>query len=67
MKTKDNTKMSDEEIVREIISAQKHIMKLLRQQQITEKEGLSLSNALFELQSVGRGRGSNLVIFELQK
>ena len=67
MKTKDNTKMSDEEIVREIIAAQKHIMKVLRQQQITEKEGLSLSNALFELQSVGRGRGSNLVIFELQK
>ena len=67
MKTKDNTKMSDEEIVREIISAQKHIMKLLRQQQITEKERLSLSNALFELQSVGEGRGTNLVILELQK
>ena len=67
MKNKDNTKMTDEEIVREIIRAQKHIMNLLRQEQISEKEGLSLSNALFELQSVGELHGTNLKIIELDK
>ena len=64
MKNKD-TKMTDEEIGWEIIHAQKHIMKLLRQEQITEEEGLSLSNALFELQSVGELHGTNLKIIEL--
>ena len=57
--------MTDEEIVWEIIHAQKHIMKLLRLEQITEKERLSLSNALFELQSVGELHGTNLKIIEL--
>ena len=65
MKNKDNAKMTDEEIVREIIRAQKHIMNLLRLEQITEEEGLSLSNALFELQSVGELHGTNLKIIEL--
>ena len=66
MKNKDNTKMADEEIVREIIQAQKHIMKLLRQEQ-SDDDGISLSNALFELQDVGKRHGTNLEIIELQK
>ena len=67
MKNKDNTKMTDEQIVWEIIHAQKHIMKLLRQEQITDEDGLALSNALFELQDVGKRHGTNLEIIELQK
>ena len=67
MKNKDNTKMTDEQIVWEIIHTQKHIMKLLRQEQITDEDGLALSNALFELQDVGKRHGTNLEIIELQK
>ena len=65
MKNKDNTKMTDEEIVWEIIHAQKHIMKLLRQEQITDEERLALSKALWELQDVGELHGTNLEIREL--
>lgn len=65
MKNKDNTKMTDEEIVWEIIHAQKHIMKLLRQEQIADEERLALSKALYELQDVGELHGTNLKIIEL--
>ena len=65
MKNKDNTKMTDEQIVWEIIHAQKHIIKLLRQEQITDGERLALSNALWELQDVGELHGTNLEIREL--
>ena len=65
MKNKDNTKMTDEQIVWEIIHAQNHIIKLLKQEQITDGERLALSNALWALQDVGKLHGTNLEIREL--
>lgn len=64
MKNK-NTNMTDEQIVWEIIHAQNHIIKLLREEQITDEERLALSNALYELQDVGELHGTNLEIREL--
>ena len=60
-----NTIMTDEQICWEIIHGQKHSMKLLRQEQIADEDGLALSNALFELQDVGKRHGTNLEIIEL--
>lgn len=64
MKNK-GTNMTDEQIVWEIIHAQNHIIKLLKQEQITEEERLTLSKALYELQDVGELHGTNLKIIEL--
>ena len=66
MKNK-NTNMTDEQIVWEIIHAQNHIIKLLKQEQITDEERLALSKALYELQDVRELHGTNLKIIELQK
>ena len=60
-----NTIMTDEQICCEIIHAQNHIIKLLKQEQITEEERLALSEALYELQDVGELHGTNLKIIEL--
>ena len=60
-----NTIMTDEQICCEIIHAQNHIIKLLKQEQITDGERLALANALWELQDVGELHGTNLEIREL--